>query len=110
VTDPSSKLIDADSWHLNKGTTLTIIGLVLGALFTILSGGLAFAAKVNSLEQSVEILKVGQVNSLERDHRQDLLVSESVGRLEATLTRLESKFDRVIERQADAATANHRRP
>jgi hypothetical protein len=99
---------DQDSWHLNKATTLTIIGLVLGALFTILSGGLAFASKVNTLEQSVEILKVGQQSSVERDHRQDLLMTESVNRLEATLTRLEAKFDRVIERQADDAA--RRRP
>lgn len=87
---------DREGWHLDRKVPISIIALIL-------MQGAAGLWAVADIKKDVEVLKVqavqGQAQQHDRDDRQDKQATEALGQVRAQLERVESKLDRLIERQ-----------
>lgn len=87
---------DRDGWHLDKKVPISIIVMIV-------MQGAAGLWVVADIKKDVEVLKAQgvqqQIQQRDRDERQDKQATDALGQVRAQLERVESKLDRLIERQ-----------
>lgn len=82
---------DADSWHLDKKVPL---GLIVAMLLQ--TGGVFYAYA--ELRKDIEYLRLQVHVQEQRDNRQDADMKEAMNLLRESLSTLNAKMDRLIER------------
>ena len=81
-----------ESWHLDKKVPLSLI-------FAMLIQAAMVIWAVADIKKDVEILKSRVTTQQDRDDRQDKSMSDAVQQFVSRLERIDSKLDRLIEKQ-----------
>jgi len=81
-----------ESWHLDKKVPLSLI-------FAMLIQAAMVIWAVADIKKDVEILKSRVATQQDRDDRQDKSMSDAVQQFVSRLERIDSKFDRLIEKR-----------
>jgi len=81
-----------ESWHLDKKVPLSLI-------FAMLIQAAMVIWAIADIKKDVEILKSRVATQQDRDDRQDKIMSDAVQQFVLRLERIDSKFDRLIEKR-----------
>jgi len=81
-----------ESWHLDKKVPLSLI-------FAMLIQAAMVIWAIADIKKDVEILKSRVATQQDRDDRQDKIMSDAVQQFVSRLERIDSKFDRLIEKR-----------
>jgi len=91
----------ASDWHLNKTTTLSLIGSSVGLLVAMVSFGVSGIWVVADIKRDVEVVKVElkATHSMQhdRDERQDRVDQDTIQFLRGELATVNAKLDRLID-------------
>jgi hypothetical protein len=92
----------SQDWHLNKGVTIALIGILTTVMVTGLGAFLTALFAFAEVRKDIELLKSTQAisasTSAERDQRQDRMFIEGLSLLRQDIQAVQATVNRLIER------------